>query len=172
MSDSKKNKFKGGEQGKEINVDQIDLVKMKEKTVDLPGLLEYAHSVGGFSVVPTEQGVIKGKAMQAMSEQTQMHLDQIFEQMQLLAKQAKSLKDRAEISTLIYEAEMKFQPVIGHTYYVYEKKNGKTLLSMVSPQEWGTPSPFARFINQFKLLADHTWQIIETDEEENKNDSI
>jgi hypothetical protein len=151
---------------KPIDVDQIDLVKMKEKTVDLPALLEYAHSVGGFSIVPTEQGVIKGKAMQAMSEQTQMHLDQIFEQMQLLAKQAKNLKDRAEISALIYEAEIKFQPVIGHTYYVYEKKDGSTLLSMVSPEEWGTPSPFGKFLNEVKLLADHTWQIIQTEEEE------
>ena len=154
MSKSKKNTDNKQARGKEINVDQRDLVKMKEKTVDLPGLLEYAHSVGGFSVVPTEQGVIKGKAMQAMSEQTQMHLDQIFEQMQLLAKQAKNLKDRAEVSVLIYEAEMNFQPVIGHTYYVYEKKNGKTLLSMVSPEEWGIPLPFSRFINEVKLLAD------------------
>tara|TARA_B100001971_G_scaffold215185_1_gene259364 strand:- start:31645 stop:32169 length:525 start_codon:yes stop_codon:yes gene_type:complete len=149
-----------------IDVDQIDLVKMKEKTVDLPGLLEYAHSVGGFSVVPTEQGVIKGKAMQAMSEQTQMHLDQIFEQMQLLAKQAKELKDRAQISTLIYEADINFQPVIGHTYYVYEKKDGRTLLSMVSPEEWGDPSPFKSFINEVRLLADHTWKIVKRDDDE------
>ena len=86
--------------------------------------------------------------------------------MQLLAKQAKNLKDRAEVSVLIYEAEMNFQPVIGHTYYVYEKKNGKTLLSMVSPKEWGLPLPFSKFINEVKLLADHTWQIVESEEED------
>ena len=154
-----------------IDVNQIDLVKMKEKTVDLPGLLEYAHSVGGFSVVPTEQGVIKGKAMQAMSEQTQMHLDQIFEQMQLLAKQAKNLKDRAQVSAMIYEADISFQPVIGHTYYVYEKKDGKTLLSMVSPEEWGEPSPFKKFINEVKLLADHTWQIVNNEEDDESKSS-
>ena len=153
-------------QPKEIDVNNIDLEKMKEKTADLPALLEYAHSIGGFSVVPTEQGVIKGKAMQAMGEQTQMQLDQIFEQMQLLAKQAKTLKDRAEISTLIYEADINFQPVIGHTYYVYEKKNGKTLLSMIGPEEWGDSLPFNSFLNKVTLLADHTWKIIEDSEKE------
>lgn len=169
---TKKNKpepiQRNSKEPKAIDVDQIDLVKMKEKTVDLPGLLEYAHSVGGFSVVPTEQGVIKGKAMQAMSEQTQMHLDQIFEQMQLLAKQAKQLKDRAQVSAMIYEADISFQPVIGHTYYVYEKKNGRTVLSMVSPEEWGKSSPFKAFINEVKLLADHTWQIVNAEDETEK----
>lgn len=149
---------------KAIDVNKIDLEKMKEKTVDLPALLEYAHSVGGFSIVPTEQGVIKGKAMQAMSEQTQMQLNQIFEQMQLLASQAKNLKDRAEISALIYDADINFQPVIGHTYYIYEKKDGKTLLSMVSPKEWGDTLPFKKYINTVKLLADHTWQILEAED--------
>jgi hypothetical protein len=164
MAKKKTNDYKP----REIDVDQIDLAKMKEKTADLPALLEYAHSVGGFSIVPTEQGAIKGKAMQAMGEQTQMQLDQIFEQMQLLAKQAKTLKDRAEISTLIYEADINFQPVIGHTYYVYEKKDGKTLLSMVSPEEWGDPLPFNKFINTVTLLADHTWKVIPQSEDDDE----
>lgn len=143
-----------------IDVDQIDMERMKDRTTDLPALLEYAHSIGGFSVVPTEQGVIKGQAMQAMKEQTEMHMGQIYEQMQLLAEQANKLKKRAEVSFEIYDANMGFKPLIGQTYYLYQKKD-KKLLSIVSPKEWGKSMPYEKFLAKVKLLADHTWDILE-----------
>lgn len=147
---------------KEVDVENIDLELMKTKTADLPGLLEYAHSIGGFAIVPTEQGVIKGHAMNAMKEQTEMHMGQIYEQMQVLAKQAQKLKKRAEISIEIYKAEMRFQPVIGKNYYLYEKKDESKMLSMISPEEWGKSSPYT-FITKVKLLSDHTWDILDSD---------
>ena len=146
---------------KEINVDEIDLDLMKERTTDLPGLIEFAHTIGGFSVVPNEQGEIKGNAMIAMKEQTEMHMSQIYEQMQLLAKQAAKLKRRAEVSFEIYDADMRFKPVMGKIYFLYEKKDNKKILSMVSPKEWGNSMPFEKFLAEVKLLADHTWEIIE-----------
>jgi hypothetical protein len=146
---------------REINVDEIDLELMKERTTDLPGLIQYAHSIGGFSVVPVEQGVIKGQAMSAMKEQTEMHMNQLYEQMQLLAEQASKLKRRAEISFDIYDAEMRFKPVMGKTYFLYEKKNNKKVLTMVSPEEWGNSMPYEKFLAKVKLLSDHTWEIIE-----------
>ncbi len=145
---------------KPIDVSQIDLEKMKDKTADLPGLLEYAHSIGGFSIVPTQEGVIKGNAMKAMKEQTEMHMQQIYDQMKVLADQASKLKRRAEISFEIYESEMRFKPDIGHTYYLYQKA-GKKVLSLVGPKEWGGSMPFESFVAQVKLLADHTWEIVE-----------
>ena len=144
---------------KPINVDEIDLDLLKKKTADMPGLLEYAHSIGGFSVIPTEKGEIKGRAMKAMQEQTEEQMDQIYEQMKLLAKQVNDLKDRAEVSHLIYEADMSFQPIIGETYYLYEKKDGKQTLSLVSPEEWGNTIPFKKYLAKVKLLADHTWEV-------------
>lgn len=146
--------------GKEIDVSKIDLDLLKKKTADLPGLIEYAHSLGGFSVVPTEQGQIKGKAMQAMSEQTQMQLDMILEQMRLLAKQAKRLKDRINVSTDIYKAKISFQPNVGSYYFLYQKEDEKLVLSMVGPEEWGSKNAIGDFVAEVKLLADHTWEII------------
>ena len=153
----KKNKTKP----KEINVDELDLDLMKERTTDLPGLIEYAHNVGGFSIAPTKQGVIKGSAMKAMQEQTDLQMGQIYEQMQLLAKQAAKLKERAEVSSEIYNAEIRFKPVIGKTYFLYEKKDKKKILSMIAPEEWSDQSPFEKLIARVKLLADHTWEVID-----------
>lgn len=145
---------------KPIDVASIDLDKMKEKTADLPGLLEYAHSIGGFSIVPTQQGVIKGNAMTAMKEQTEMHMHQIYEQMQVLANQANKLKRRAEVSFEIYEAEMRFKPEVGKTYYLYQKRDQR-ILSMVGPLEWGESIPYDLYVATVKLLADHTWEILD-----------
>ena len=31
---------------------------------------------------------------------------------------------------------MMFKPVIGKLYYLYEKKNGKRFMSLISPDDW------------------------------------
>ncbi len=148
---------------KPIDIENIDLDHMKKKTTDIPGLLEYAHSVGGFSIVPTKEGSIQGHALKVMEQQTQMQMDQIYDQMKLLATQAKHLQDRAEISLQIYNAEMRFKPVVGEIYYLYEKKDDSKVLSPVSPKEWGETIPFKSFVAKVRLLADHTWDILKED---------
>lgn len=121
-------------------------------------VLPYASSVGGVVVKPTEEGVIKHKALQAMEEQTNMHLDQIRQQIELLARQAQEIRKRKELSMIIYQAKLNFQPVIGQVYYLYQKKDDSHILSLISPKEWGGNGPFREFIAAVKLLADHTWQ--------------
>jgi hypothetical protein len=120
-------------------------------------VLPYASSVGSVAIRPTREGVIKHKALSAMEEQTNMQLDQIRQQIELLAKQAQEIKKRKELSMMIYEARLSFKPQIGHTYHLYEKKDGTHMLSLVAPTEWGGAGPFKQFIASVRLLADHTW---------------
>lgn len=120
-------------------------------------VLPYSASVAGALVKPNEEGIIKHKALTAMEEQTNMQLDQIRKQIELLALQAQEIQKRKELSLMIYQAKLAFKPNIGQTYYLYEKNNGEHLLSLVSPKEWGSGGPFRKFIAAVKLLADHTW---------------
>ena len=92
-----------------------------------------------------------------MEEQTNMQLDQIRKQIELLALQAQEIQMRKELSMIIYSAKLSFTPVIGNLYYLYEKNDDTHFVSMVSPKEWGSSGPFKSFIAQVKLLADHTW---------------
>ena len=124
-------------------------------------VLPYSASVSGAVIRPTEEGVIRHKALTAMEEQTNMQLDQIRKQIELLALQAQEIHKRKELSMLIYGAKLNFSPVIGQAYYLYEKRDGSHLLSLVSPSEWGGGAgPFSRFIAAVRLLADHTWMEI------------
>ena len=143
-----------------IDVSLIDLDKMKEKTTDMPGLLPYAHQSGSAIIKPEDKGKITGRAVAAMHSQTDMQMAQIYQQMQLLAEQAKLIQNRVEISERIYKTSMGFEPLINHHYFLYEKEDGSDFLSLVAPEEWGRKNKFSKFIAEIKLLADHTWEII------------
>ncbi|MGV3768075.1 MAG: DUF2452 domain-containing protein [Chitinophagaceae bacterium] len=121
-------------------------------------VLPYSASVSGAVIRPTEEGMIRHKALTAMEEQTNMQLEQIRKQIELLALQAQEIQKRKELSMMIYGAKLNFQPVIGQVYHLYEKKDGSYTISMISPKEWGGGAgPFLRVIAPVKLLADHTW---------------
>ncbi|MFY7786842.1 MAG: DUF2452 domain-containing protein [Thermoflexibacteraceae bacterium] len=145
----------------EIDVSQIDLEKMKEKTAENPGLLPYAHSVGGVVIKPEDEGKIKGQAIQAMQEQTTIQMKQLYDQMQVLVEQAQNINRRVDISNRIYVAELRFSPIIGRTYYLYERENGEDVLSLIAPNEWGNSKKYQKHLATVKLLADHTWEILD-----------
>ena len=132
----------------------------KDKIAENPGLLPYAHTVGGAVIRPEDMGRTRGNAMTAMYEQTDRQMHQLKEQMETLVSQAKSLQRRKEISEIIYQAAMGFRPVMGHIYHLYEKKDGSHTISLIAPDEWGSKSPYI-FIATCQLLYDHTWEVLE-----------
>jgi hypothetical protein len=133
----------------------------KDKVAEKPSTLPYAHTIGGVQIRPEDVGRIKGNALSAMAEQTDAQLGQIKEQIDLLAQQARKIERRKEISLVIYGAEMGFKPLIGHAYFLYKKKAGGFVLSMVADNEWGRSRPYKQFVAKVKLLSDHTWEILE-----------
>lgn len=131
------------------------------KITETPHSLEYPHHAGSALVKPEDQGRVKGNALSAMEHQTDMQLSQIYQQMQLLADQAKQLNDRKAISEIIYRAEMRFEPLINHVYHLYEKEDTSYLLSLIAPDQWGRSKKSFEFVATVRLLADHTWDILE-----------
>ena len=150
---------------RKIEVDKIDLDTMKEKVTEMPGLIPFAHNVGGAIVKPEDKGKIHGRAISAMHDQTTRQMKQLYEQMQTLAQQAEDLKKRVELSERIYLSQMNFDPIIGKIYFLYQRKDGTDLLSMVSPKEWGRSFPFQSYLGKVQLLSDHTWEVLNPEEE-------
>ena len=143
-------------------INPIDIDKVAQN----PGLLPYAHTLSSGVIKPDDMGKVKSNALLAMEQQTDMQLRQIQEQIELLFKQAQEIKSRTDISVWIYQAQMGFNPLVGHVYHLYEKEDEKHFLSMVSPGEWGRSRSFKRFVATVKLLADHTWDVIKRAEEQ------
>lgn len=134
-----------------------------DKITETPHILPYAHTVGGVQIKPIDKGRVKGRAVSSMYEQTDMQLNQIRKQIELLAQQAKDIHKRVIISERIYEADMNFEPLVGFTYHLYRKGDGAFVVSMVAPNEWGSRSPYT-FIATVRMLADHTWEVLEEGE--------
>lgn len=135
-----------------------------DKVAENPGLLPYAHTAGSAVIRPEDMGKAKGRAVLAMRQQTDRQMNQLYEQMEVLAKQAKLLAERKEISERIYEAAIGFEPIINQTYYLYEREDGTDLLSLVSPDEWGRSMKYSKFLAKVLLLADHTWHVERSEE--------
>ena len=137
-----------------------------DKVTENPHNLEYGHHAGSALIKPEDEGKLKSRALNAMDHQTDMQLGQIYEQMQLLANQAQRLNDRKKISEFIYSAESRFEPFINHTYHLYKRESGLFLLSLIGPNQWGRKVNSFDFVASVKLLAAHTWDILE------KNDNF
>lgn len=142
-----------------IDLEKIDLDKMEEMTTDRPGLIAFPHTVGGAVIKPEDEGKMKGRSLSAMRQQTDRQMQQLYEQAQTLARQAQAIQHRVNVSERIYTAQMNFEPIIAHTYYLYERSDGEDVLSMVSPSEWGKKIPFASYLAKVTLLSDHTWDV-------------
>lgn len=136
-----------------------------DQVAENPHLLPYSHERGGVEIRPIDKGQVKGRAMAAMYEQTDSQMDQIREQIELLARQARSLQDRLTISEEIYTAEMNFEPLIGKIYHLYRRSAGQAVLSLVGPAEWGSRAPY-EFVATVRMLADHTWEVIARPDED------
>ena len=153
-------------QGEEIDVSKIDLERMKTQVSSLPSMLDYAHGRSSALIKPEDEGKIKSRALKAMEQQTGKEFNQILNQMKPLVDQMEKLKRRVYISETIYTAHIPFEPAIGSTYYLYLKNDGSSLLSIVSPHEWGKSMPYKAFEGKVTLLADHTWDVIDDDEDD------
>ena len=132
----------------------------KDTITDTPGLIPYPHTIGSPAFAPNEEGAIKKTAIRIMEEQCHMQMDQIKEQITLLAKQADKIKTRMETSKAVYAAKMAFNPLVGETYYLYAREEDAFILSMIGPKDWGRKIPFKYYVATVKLLSDRTWEVI------------
>ena len=131
----------------------------KDKVAENPSTLPYPHHIGGIVIRPEDNGKIKSKALTAMREQTNIQMTQIQKQVELLMQQANALRERIEISEKIYQAELSFEPLIGHIYHLYLKDDIYKLL-MIGPNDWGKFPKTLVYVGTVKMLGDHTWEVM------------
>lgn len=116
-------------------------------------------TVSSPKINPIDKRLVKATAFETMQYQANQQISIIKQQAELLMEQARKIEERMEISKKIYEADLNFEPVIGTVYHVYEK-NGRTVLSLVAPNEWGKKMPFDQHICSATLLGDKSWDLV------------
>jgi len=143
----------------ENSENQIDPLKKDALYQGLDKFSPIPLSVSSPKINPIDKRLVKATAFESMQHHANQQIDLIKQQAELLMQQARKIEDRLVISRKIYEADLNFEPVINTTYHVYEKQ-GRTVLSLISPIEWGSRLPFDAHICSAKLLADKSWELI------------
>jgi len=64
----------------------------------------------------------------------------------------KKLVDEVSWNEYVYSATYNFLPVIGETYYLYEKNDGSVFLSLIAPSEWRM-----KFLGATRLESNNKW---------------
>jgi hypothetical protein len=64
----------------------------------------------------------------------------------------KRLVDEVSWNEFVYSSTYNFLPVIGETYYLYEKDNGSVFLSLIAPNEWRM-----KFLGATRLESNNKW---------------
>jgi hypothetical protein len=64
----------------------------------------------------------------------------------------KKLVDEVSWNEFVYSVTYNFIPVIGETYYLYEKNDGSPFLSLIAPDEWNM-----KFIGATRLESNNKW---------------
>lgn len=59
---------------------------------------------------------------------------------------------------LVYEAEIRFEPIVGEIYHLYRIR-GHYALSMVAPAQWFQPH-----VGSFRLTVGRQWEVVELGE--------
>ena len=136
----------------------------KEESIYYSGEAKFSPvpmTVSSPAIRPIDKNKVTANAVEAMHMQAQQQIDMLRKQADLIMQQVKEIEERIKISILIYKADMRFKPVLGQVYHLYEKEEeGKYLVSMIAPEEWGRSKSFSRYLSTVRLLSDSTWDVL------------
>ena len=106
-----------------------------------------------FQLVDVAREIQQADSM--LSEMVGSKLELIAHQIRSLQEQARAILEKAELDAAMHRATCRFQKRIGQVYHLYERPDGRRYVSMLSPEEWGTPPH--RHAGSFRLEPDMSW---------------
>jgi hypothetical protein len=71
-----------------------------------------------------------------------------------LQREYQLLVDSYELNRLVYNSQINFEPILGQTYYLYEKSSTHRFLSLISPHH----TFWSGFLCAVRLTTSYTWE--------------
>ncbi len=119
--------------------------------------LPYPVSTLSPPIVPTDLTSFKSRGISEVERDLQQKLTEIRE------SYLRAI-DHFNWNKLVYESEIRFEPVVGGIYHLYEMR-GRRALSMISPDQWPH-----KHLATVRLNVDRQWLIVETGKDVNSRD--
>ena len=123
--------------------------KKPDNVADNPGILPYGSNVGAPAIKSTDVETWKVEKVVKTNHYFEARYKEIRnEYLQMM--------EQYQYNKLVYQSEFKFEPIKGHTYYLYQRENGTLWLSLVEPEynDW-------LFVGAFKLDSNDKWEKVD-----------
>jgi hypothetical protein len=124
-----------------------DIPELEEKPSR--AFMPYPVSTLSPPIVPNDLTSFKTRGISEVERDLQQKLTEIREQY------LKTI-DHFNWNKLVYEAEIRFEPIVGGVYHLYEMRQGRAL-SMIAPDQWPH-----KHLATVRLNVDRQWLIVET----------
>src|SRR5210317_1706795 len=109
---------------------EVYILKKPDRVADNKMTMPYGDNVAAPAItLPDTKDYREVKVKEAQNK-----LKSKYEE---LEAEFKKLVETAADNELIYNASIRFSPIVGRTYHLYAKDDGETWVSMVGPDEWG-----------------------------------
>lgn len=95
-------------------------------------------------------------------QHAQTEFDNLKQIADVINKQAQQIKERLEVTQMVFEAEYNFTPIAGSTYWLAkETEKDILMLCLLGPKDWATGAPSSySYITEVKYLANGLWEKI------------
>jgi hypothetical protein len=116
-----------------------------DNVADNPGLLPYGSNVGAPAIKVENINSWKSTKVHKVNK---IYQDKFKE----LQDEYNEMMEEFFWNDLIYSSEFNFEPVVGETYHLYKKNDGKFFLSLIEPSQWKL-----KFVGSFKFNNENKW---------------
>lgn len=133
-------------------------MKEKKKKRDKPDLVVYSDDKGYYSRELTYGSNVGAPAIKLedvtgwKKTQALVANKQFKSKYEELREEFKRLVDEVSWNEFVYSSTYNFLPVMGETYFLYERSDGNIFLSLIRPSEWKM-----KFLGATKLDSTQKW---------------
>lgn len=124
----------------------------KDMVVEDKRLKEYPVSTLDPVIKPTDITEFKNKSARSFEKK-------LTSKMEELKSEYDKLVETYNVNKMVLDSEIRLEPKQGNTYYLYQRENAQTFLSLLSPEEWGSMIPF-KTLMAVRLNSDNHWEAI------------
>lgn len=113
-------------------------------------LLPYGDSTLSPPISSTDKEVAEWKSYQ--SQDSNKFFSTKYKE---IVKEMEKLKDSFDENERINKAELRFTPIVGKDYYLYERSDKSMFISMISPNEWKQTK--FQFLGCYRIDSQNVW---------------
>ena len=138
-------------------------MQITQEDINKKPFVSYALDRGApkFDIIETKSK--KDQHYNLAIQQAQKEFENLKQIADVINGQVQQIKERLEITELVYNAERSFTPVVGAIYWIIkDTKKDNIQIVVLGPKDWshGTPSNY-EYLQEIKYLANGLWEKVE-----------